>query len=242
MTVDQGLSASPNAGGEDTGNGTLSWSRTSDLRRMKTLLSRLSYQGMWRSRKDLNLQLDFSEHSLSERADYQLSHYSVSQSPRTGPRILSTKKEGLAQIWAGAGGRLRTPDLLITNQPLCQLSYTSIFAGGAAFPSRYGKIGGLLLVRFPAHTGLARDGKLAMEEGKKGECLSGIPASQVVEIAGFEPATLCLQSRCAPNCAIPPNKPGCSVLLRQGNIGHLCSVPPLRLFLYWLQRFTKQLI
>lgn len=47
---------------------------------------------MWRSRKDLNLQLDFSEHSLSERADYQLSHYSVSQSPRTGPRILSTKK------------------------------------------------------------------------------------------------------------------------------------------------------
>ena len=92
MTVDQGLSASPNAGGEDTGNGTLSWSRTSDLRRMKTLLSRLSYQGMWRSRKDLNLQLDFSEHSLSERADYQLSHYSVSQSPRTGPRILSTKK------------------------------------------------------------------------------------------------------------------------------------------------------
>ena len=92
MTVDQGLSASPNAGGEDTGNGTLSWSRTSDLRRMKTLLSRLSYQGMWRSRQDLNLQLDFSEHSLSERADYQLSHYSVSQSPRTGPRILSTKK------------------------------------------------------------------------------------------------------------------------------------------------------
>ena len=92
MTVDQGLSASPNAGGEDTGNGTLSWSRTSDLRRMKTLLSRLSYQGMWRSRQDLNLQLDFSEHSLSERADYQLSHDSVSQSPRTGPRILSTKK------------------------------------------------------------------------------------------------------------------------------------------------------
>lgn len=90
--MDQGLSASPNAGGEDTGNGTLSWSRTSDLRRMKTLLSRLSYQGMWRSRQDLNLQLDFSEHSLSERADYQLSHYSVSQSPRTGPRILSTKK------------------------------------------------------------------------------------------------------------------------------------------------------
>ena len=27
----------------------------------------------------------------------------------------------------GAGGRIRTPDLLITNQLLYQLSYTSIF-------------------------------------------------------------------------------------------------------------------
>ena len=90
--VGQGHAAGPHAGREDTGVGTLSWSRTSDLRRMKTLLSLVSYQGMWRSRQDLNLQLDFSEHSLSERADYQLSHYSVSQSPRTGPRILSTKK------------------------------------------------------------------------------------------------------------------------------------------------------
>ncbi len=26
----------------------------------------------------------------------------------------------------GAGGRIRTPDLLITNQLLCQLSYTSM--------------------------------------------------------------------------------------------------------------------
>ena len=30
-------------------------------------------------------------------------------------------------IYAGAGGRTRTPDLLITNQLLYQLSYTSIF-------------------------------------------------------------------------------------------------------------------
>ena len=29
----------------------------------------------------------------------------------------------------GAGGRIRTPDLLITNQLLYQLSYTSVFAG-----------------------------------------------------------------------------------------------------------------
>ena len=91
--VGQGHAAGPHAGGEDTGNGTLSWSRTSDLRRMKTLLSRLSYQGMWRSRQDLNLQLDFSEHSLSERADYQLSHYSVSRGPGWSPAYCQQRKK-----------------------------------------------------------------------------------------------------------------------------------------------------
>ena len=33
----------------------------------------------------------------------------------------------------GAGGRIRTPDLLITNQLLYQLSYTSISAARSAF-------------------------------------------------------------------------------------------------------------
>ena len=33
------------------------------------------------------------------------------------------------QRYGGAGGRTRTPDLLITNQLLYQLSYTSIFTG-----------------------------------------------------------------------------------------------------------------
>lgn len=146
--------------------------------------------------------------------------------------MLSTKKEGLAQIWAGAGERIRTPDLLITNQPLCQLSYTSIFAGG--MPPAMEKSGGSL-----PHTGLARDGKLAMEERRMSVRNSG--AGQLVEIAGLEPATLCLQGRCAPNCAIPPNDPECSVLLHQGNIGHLCPALPVRLFLYWLQHFTIQL-
>ena len=88
-------------------------------------------------------------------------------------------------------------------------------------------------------TGLARDGKLAIKERRMSVRNSG--AGQLVEIAGLEPATLCLQSRCAPNCAIPPNDPECSVLLRQGNIGHLCPAPPVRLFPYWLQRFTIQL-
>ena len=46
-----------------------------------------------------------------------------------------TKNAGLSRytatnrrFWLGAGGRARTPDLLITNQLLCQLSYTSISA------------------------------------------------------------------------------------------------------------------
>ena len=200
MTVDQGLSASPNAGGEDTGNGTLSWSRTSDLRRMKTLLSRLSYQGMWRSRQDLNLQLDFSEHSLSERADYQLSHYSVSQSPRTGPRILSTKK-----------GRKISPNLdwsWWTDLNPRPTDYKS-----AALPTEL-------------HQHICGRGRFSLP---------------LWENRRFVARTVPSAYR-APNCAIPPNKPGCSVLLHQGNIGHLCPAPPLRLFLYWLQRFTKQLI
>lgn len=91
--VGQGHAAGPHAGREDTGVGTLSWSRTSDLRRMKTLLSLVSYQGMWRSRQDLNLQLDFSEHSLSKRADYQLSHYSVSRGPGWSPAYCQQRKK-----------------------------------------------------------------------------------------------------------------------------------------------------
>ena len=37
---------------------------------------------------------------------------------------------------SGAGGRTRTPDLLITNQLLYQLSYTSTFSVPASLTSR----------------------------------------------------------------------------------------------------------
>ena len=40
---------------------------------------------------------------------------------------LATREHSHIQLNAGAGGRTRTPDLLITNQLLYQLSYTSIF-------------------------------------------------------------------------------------------------------------------
>ena len=40
---------------------------------------------------------------------------------------LATREIPHIQYGIGAGGRIRTPDLLITNQLLYQLSYTSIF-------------------------------------------------------------------------------------------------------------------
>jgi hypothetical protein len=40
----------------------------------------------------------------------------------------------------GAGGENRTPNLLITNQLLCQLSYTSTSIGGRTLNETYSKI------------------------------------------------------------------------------------------------------
>lgn len=39
--------------------GAMGWDRTSGLRRMKAMLYQLSYQGIWRSKQDLNLQSEF---------------------------------------------------------------------------------------------------------------------------------------------------------------------------------------
>ena len=48
----------------------------------------------------------------------------------------------------GAGGRTRTPDLLITNQLLYQLSYTSIFSGCLIIISQVSKLVNLFLKFF----------------------------------------------------------------------------------------------
>lgn len=44
---------------KSSGVGAMGWNRTSGLRRMKAMLYQLSYQGIWRSKQDLNLQSEF---------------------------------------------------------------------------------------------------------------------------------------------------------------------------------------
>lgn len=42
------------------------------------------------------------------------------------------------------------------------------------------------------------------EKGNQTNQVWGLNNDPLVELAGFEPATLCLQSRCATSCAIAP--------------------------------------
>ena len=97
---------------------------------IKKRRSKADFASTWWRRVDSNHRSETQQiYSLPPLATRELLHIQLT------PDSIQQKGDDVEtprnQQWDGAGGRTRTPDLLITNQLLYQLSYTSVSAASA---------------------------------------------------------------------------------------------------------------